>query len=167
MAKRPSRTASQANSSAPVQTQEPPSPEPASSNPAPTPSDQAPPSPHQSEPPDPKTGYNPTLLANLKKAAETIRTLDDTTLSQIGSGVLLEMLGGSTDQIPLVGTLGAKTRNLLAPTDEAPLGRVTHKVVRVFLTEVMAGRIPNDRRLAYTAIQHATALVVLEGYLWD
>lgn len=103
----------------------------------------------------------------MKLAAEMLKTLDDAAVAGLAAETLFPMLGGTTEQVPLVGTLADLVRRFLEPTDVHPLGRVTHKVARVYLGDVMAGRIPNSRRVAYTAIQHATALVVLEGYLWS
>ena len=166
MAKRPSRTVSPAPSSETAPTQDPGYREPASSSPDLKLSAPEPQSPHQKEPTDPKTGYSQNLMGKLRAAAATLRDLDDAALCGLAAETLIPMLGGLSDEIPLVGTLGDKIRKHLISSEEAPLGRVTHKVVRVFLGELMSGRVPNDRRIAYTAVQHATALVILEGDLW-
>ncbi len=102
----------------------------------------------------------------MQDAREILKTLDDAAIAGLAAETLFPMLGGTTEQVPLVGTLAAHIRVFLESEDNRPLGRVTHKVARVYLGDVMAGRIPNSRRVAYTAVQHATALVVLEGALW-
>lgn len=100
-------------------------------------------------------------------ASEMLTTLDDAAIAGLAAETLFPMLGGTSEQVPLVGALATQVRVFLQPEGVHPLGRVTHKVARVFLNDVLAGRPPNSRRVAYTAIQHATALVVLEGYLWN